>query len=286
MLERERVTMFRGWPDQAARMGAHADFATTDLSSLKAGSLAGVLPPDERPAPGARANLFGMTESCGPYCGAPLDVDMPATAHGSCGQPFDGIEVRIVPPGTGDARPAGTGNDRAASGGAAPDDAGSDNESGTADTGEIQLRGPNLMRGIHGRDRSTVFTADGFFPTGDLGRVDEDGYLWFSGRLDDMFKVHGANVYPSEVETALEEIAYVRRAFVVDIGGADARRVGAAVVLDNDAHAPADLDADARRALSSFKVPARWAIIGADDVPRAATGKVDKDGLRRLIESA
>jgi acyl-CoA synthetase (AMP-forming)/AMP-acid ligase II len=186
---------------------------------------------------------------------------LPQEKYGSLGRPFPGIEVTIVDPDTRAPLPRG-------------------------EVGEIFLRGPNLMRGICGRTRGETFTPDGYYPTGDSGRLDGDGYLYFTGRLDDMFKVHGANVYPSEVETALEEIAYVRRAFVVDIGGADARRVGAAVVLDNDAHAPADLDADARRALSSFKVPARWAIIGADDVPRAATGKVDKDGLRRLIESA
>ena len=79
----------------------------------------------------------------------------------------------------------------------------------------------------------------------------------------------------------------MRRAFVVDIGTADARHVGAAVVLAPDgAHTATDLDTDARRTLSSFKVPARWAIIAVDEVPRAATGKVDPDGLRRLIESA
>ena len=153
--------------------------------------------------------------------------------------------------------------------------------------GEIYLRGPNVMRGICGRTRRDTFTPDGYYPTGDAGRLDDDGYLYFTGRLDDMFKVHGANVYPSEVEAALETIAYVRRAFVVDIGDESARRVGAAVVLDpNDARTTTDLDADARRALSSFKVPSRWAIVGADDLPRAATGKIDKDGLRRLIETA
>jgi acyl-CoA synthetase (AMP-forming)/AMP-acid ligase II len=100
-----------------------------------------------------------------------------------------------------------------------------------------------------------------------------------------MFKVSGANVFPSEVEAALEAIPYVRRAFVVDVGLGEARRVGAAVVLrPDDEHSAADLEADARRVLSSFKVPARWAVVGPDDVPRSATGKVDKDGLRRLVE--
>jgi putative molybdopterin biosynthesis protein len=54
-----------------------------------------VLPAAQRPRPGARANLFGMTESAGPYCGAQLDRDLPASKHGSCGRPFAGIEVRI-----------------------------------------------------------------------------------------------------------------------------------------------------------------------------------------------
>ena len=70
LLERERATLFRGWPDQAARLASHPKFATADLSSLRPGSLPAVLPPEQRPAPGARANLFGMTETFGPYCGA------------------------------------------------------------------------------------------------------------------------------------------------------------------------------------------------------------------------
>ena len=70
--------------------------------------------------------------------------------------------------------------------------------------------GPNLMRGICGARRAEVFTDDGFYPTGDLGRLDADGYLFFTGRRDDMFKVNGATVYPSEVEAALH--AHPRRA--------------------------------------------------------------------------
>jgi hypothetical protein len=54
-----------------------------------------VLPPERRPAPGERANLFGMTETFGPYCGARLDLDLPESERGSCGQPFDGVDVRI-----------------------------------------------------------------------------------------------------------------------------------------------------------------------------------------------
>ena len=78
-----------------------------------------------------------------------------------------------------------------------------------------------------------MFTPDGFYRTGDLGRVDEDGYLWYGGRLDDMVKVKGATVYPSEVEAALRSVDGVRQAYVTDVDGADERpEVGAVVVTD------------------------------------------------------
>jgi acyl-CoA synthetase (AMP-forming)/AMP-acid ligase II len=138
-----------------------------------------------------------------------------------------------------------------------------------------------------------VFTPDGFYRTGDLGRVDEDGYLWYSGRLDDMVKVKGATVYPSEVEVALRSIDAVRQAYVTDVAangdgtggdGADGRReIGAVVVTD----APLDeVVAAVRQRLSAFKVPTRW-LPTADPavVPMSATGKVDKAGLQELIES-
>jgi acyl-CoA synthetase (AMP-forming)/AMP-acid ligase II len=164
LLERERVTLFGGWPDQAVRLAAHPRFASADLSSLRPGSLPAVLPPDQRPGPKARANLFGMTESFGPYCGDRLDTDMPPSKHGSCGRPFQGIEVQIVDPDTRSEMPSGT-------------------------LGEIRLRGPNMMRAICGWTREETFDEDGFYPTGDLGALDADGYLWYHGRLDDMLEV-------------------------------------------------------------------------------------------------
>jgi acyl-CoA synthetase (AMP-forming)/AMP-acid ligase II len=257
LLRDEGATLFRGWPDQAARLAAHPDFAATDLSSLGPGSLPAVLPADRRPAPGARANLFGMTESFGPYCGDRLDTDLPAAKFGSCGRPFAGVEVRVVEPESGA-------------------------EVAPGEQGEIRLRGPNLLRGICGRLRSSVFTPDGFLPTGDLGRLDADGYLWYLGRLDDMVKVKGATVYPSEVEAALRSVEAVRQAHVTDVAGASGRpEIGALVVTE--APAPAVV-AEARARLSAFKVPTRWLLTGdAGDVPATATGKVDKARLQRLL---
>lgn len=259
-LERERATLFRGWPDQAAALARAPGFADADLSSLRPGSLDAVLPPELRAGPGQRAGLLGMTESFGPYSGYALDEILPAGKEGSAGQPFADVEVRIVDLDTG-----------------APVDAGA--------TGEIHLRGPNLMRGICGRTRAQVFTEDGFYPTGDVGHLDVDDFVFLTGRRDDMFKVRGATVYPSEVESALHALPTVRRAYVVDvIGAGGGSEVAAAVVLVDNATTVDELARDAKERLSSFKVPTRWQIIAGDDVPMTATGKVDKAGLQRLFD--
>ncbi len=122
LLERERVTLFRGWPDQAEALARQSASVEADLSALRPGSLEALLTPEQRAEPSARAKLFGMTEAFGPYCGYPADTDMPRPAWGSCGQPFDGMEVRIVDPDTGQPVAADT-------------------------VGMIQIRGPHTLRG-------------------------------------------------------------------------------------------------------------------------------------------
>jgi acyl-coenzyme A synthetase/AMP-(fatty) acid ligase len=258
-LEREGATLFRGWPDQAARIAAHPVFATAKLDSLRPASLPAVLPPVLRPRPGARANLFGMTETAGPYCGARLDRDLPAVKHGSCGQPFAGIEVRIVDPEGGAVVAPGV-------------------------EGEIELRGPSMMRGICGRTRTELFGSDGYYATGDLGRLDEDGYLWFSGRLDDMVKIKGATVYPVEVEDALRAIPGVAQAFATGLDRADGGREIAALVVSREARE--SLATALRARLSAFKVPTVWLVVADPaEVPLSPTGKIVKQELQRLLRT-
>jgi acyl-CoA synthetase (AMP-forming)/AMP-acid ligase II len=260
-LERERATLFRGWPDQAVKVAADPSFQAADLSSLRPGSLGAVLPEALRPKAGARANLFGMTETFGPYCGSRLDVDLPEGKLGSCGEPFDGIEIRIVDAESG-----------------APVERGRQ--------GEIAVRGTNLMRGISGRLRESTFTPDGFYRTGDLGTLDADGYLFYAGRTDDMFKVSGATVYPTEVEAVLRTIPAVAQAYVTNVAEPTGQLVGAAV-LARGGVTVAELDREARARLSAFKVPKRWVLLRSPaDVPTMATGKVDKPGLQALIREA
>ncbi|MDT5161362.1 MAG: hypothetical protein QOC90_1672 [Mycobacterium sp.] len=252
LLERERVTLFRGWPDQAEALARQSASVGADLSALRPGSLEALLPPEQRAEPGARAKLFGMTESFGPYCGYPADTDMPRSAWGSCGKPFEGMDVRIVDPDTGEPVPTDT-------------------------IGMIQLRGSHTLRGVCRRSREDLFTRDGYYPTGDLGHLDGDGFMFYHGRSDDMFKVSGATVYPSEVEQALRTIDGVENAFVTEVSGA----VGAVVIGGATAD---DLEAAARKLLSSFKVPTVWLLLDSDDaVPRGRTGKVDVRRLRAML---
>jgi acyl-CoA synthetase (AMP-forming)/AMP-acid ligase II len=252
LLEREQVTLFRGWPDQAQALARQSKSIGADLSALRPGSLEALLPADQRAAPGARAKLFGMTEAFGPYCGYPADTDMPESAWGSCGRPFDGTEVRIVDTDTGSPVPPGT-------------------------IGMIQIRGPNTLRGICRRGREDVFTVDGYYPTGDLGHLDDDGFMFYHGRSDDMFKVSGATLYPSEVEQALRGIDGVQNAFVTEVAG----QVGAVVIAEGHID---HLRAETRKMLSSFKVPTVWLLVDSDDaIPRGGTGKVDVVALRHML---
>jgi acyl-CoA synthetase (AMP-forming)/AMP-acid ligase II len=127
------------------------------------------------------------------------------------------------------------------------------------------------------RSREELFTADGYYPTGDVGHLDEDGFLFYHGRSDDTFKVRGATVYPSEVEQALRTIDGVDNAFVTEVSGA----VGAVVIGDSTIE---HLRAAARKRLSAFKVPTVWLLVDSDDdVPRGTTGKVDVRRLREML---
>ena len=252
LLARTGVTLFRGWPEQAAALARHPEREGSDLSALRPGSLVALLGETLRGRPGSRASLFGMTETFGPYCGYPADTDMPESAWGSCGKPFPGMEVRISD----------------------PDDTG---------VGIIEVRGPHTLRGICRRSREEVFTVDGFYATGDRGRLDDDGFLFFHGRADDMFKVNGATVYPSEVVDALLTLPGVRAAAATKVSGPQGDQVGALVVCDTEVTLD-ELRSGARKVLSTFKVPTVWSLTGdAEAIPRGGTGKVDVDRLRLLL---
>jgi fatty-acyl-CoA synthase len=175
------------------------------------------------------------------------------------GRPLDGMQVRIVDPET--RQPAAAG-----------------------EPGEIHVKGPTLMEGYYKVPRSQTFDADGFFKTGDLGYIDAAGYLHFATRLKDVIKTAGVNVAAIEVEEALARHPAVHSAHVVGVPHPTrGENIVAFIVARDGAVVSADALRDfCRGTLASYKVPRQVFIIGAADLPRTGSGKVEKAALRRL----
>lgn len=192
---------------------------------------------------------YGMTETLmntsNPYEGARV--------AGSVGVPLPGIGVRI---------------------------AGAQAHAGSI--GTLEVKGPNVFAGYWGDPERTraEFTADGWFKTGDLGRIDVDGYVYIVGRAKDLVITGGYNVYPKEVEGALDAVSGVLESAVFGVPHADfGEGVAAAVVaLPGARLSEAALIESVRARLAGYKIPKRIVIL--DELPRNALGKVQKNLLR------
>ena len=198
---------------------------------------------------------YGMSET-GMNTSNPYDGER---GPGSVGPPLPGVELRIADAATG-----------------APVAAGG--------TGVIEVRGPNVFAGYWRQPEKTraEFRPDGFFVTGDVGRIDERGYLWIVGRAKDLIISGGYNVYPKEVEEALDAIAGVEESAVVGLPHADFGEGVTAVVVAP--RRPPALDEAAvlaalRARLAAYKIPKR--VLFVDELPRNAMGKVQKGELRQ-----
>ncbi|GAA1951329.1 acyl--CoA ligase [Nocardioides panacihumi] len=200
---------------------------------------------------------YGLSEAT---CGATLNpVDGPRRA-GTVGVPFPGQEVRILDADGAEA-PAGA-------------------------TGEVVLRGDNIMRGYLGRPEETAkVIVDGWLHTGDLGYLDDDGYLTLVGRSKDLIIRGGANIYPKEIEDVLTAHPAVREAAVI---GAPDPVWGEIVVAYLEA-APGEVidialvEAHCAAHLSGYKRPVGFRVL--DALPRNALGKVAKPALRDLYSA-
>ena len=167
---------------------------------------------------------------------------------GSVGTPIPGVRVRVVDQGREVAR---------------------------GESGEIAVRGHNVMKRYWRRPEETAATLrDGWLYTGDLGRIDEDGYLWIVGRKKDVIIRGGYNVYPREVEDVLYEHPAVADAAVIGLPDPDlGEEVGAAVVLRPGARATAEeLRAYVKGQVAAYKYPRQVWI--TDTLPKGPTGKI------------
>ena len=150
---------------------------------------------------------------------------------------------------------------------------------GGEDTGVIEIRGPSVFTGYWRMPERTreEFTADGYFITGDVGRLDPDGRLWISGRAKDLIISGGYNVYPKEIELILDEQPGVRESAVIGVPHPDFGE-GVVAVVEGQGE-EAELIARLRGQLAGYKTPKR--VIFVDALPRNAMGKIQKALLRQ-----
>ena len=255
------VNRVNGWGDGLTRLKARAAELGVDVDGIvgflpfrdKAGE---VIPPE------LSSNMLGMSETFAPNSAEPIDVRLPAGKAGASGRSVNRYERRIVDPETGEVL-------------------------GVDAVGELQIRGGGLTTGFYKRDRSELFTADGFYPTGDLCRIDAEGYLYFVARRNDMIKTRAANVSRLEVEAAMRALPGVELPVVAGLADAEFGEIVVAAVVPTPG---TTLDEESLRAalrdtLSSYKVPRRIIFITHDDVPRTATGKIKLFETAHMIAS-
>jgi len=270
LLDGERCSVYYGMANMARAILEHPDRARRRLAAMRTGLTIG-LPEDIQmtmEAVGARelCNVYGSTETYGNCAVTDAHDPLELRLH-TQGLPLPGMDIRVVDPASGRTLPRG-------------------------EVGEFRVQGyvtpgyykdPELNR--------TAFDADGYFVTGDLGCLGDDGRLRFRGRLKEMIKTGGINVAPLEVEGVLLTHSAVKQAYVVGVPDRDkGELVVAAIELREGASATAEaLAAFCRERLASYKVPTRLVFRKGDEFPRTPTGKVQKPQLReelaRLVSS-
>jgi len=266
LIEREKISNLSGVPVMSRELLAHPDFEKTDTSTLKSlGGGGAPLQPDlvakiENSAANVRPGTgYGMTETCGIITanGADFFVDKPESA----GPAMPVFETKTI------------------------DADGNDQPPGTV--GELCVRGSQVIRGYLNREEETAESIQGgWLRTGDVARIDEDGFIFIVDRAKDMLLRGGENVYCAEVENAIFEHADVAECAV--FGVPDDRlgeEVGAAVVLRKDATATGDdLRAHCTERIAKYKIP-RYVWLLTEPLPRNASGKFLKRQLRDDLDT-
>lgn len=258
------ATVMMGIPTFYSRLLGEADFGPETCRSIRL-FISGSAPlPAEmhemfhRRSGHAILERYGMTETS-MLSSNPLDGER---RPGTVGPALPGVTIRVV------------------------DKAGLPVESG--EVGEIQVSGPNVFKGYWRLEEKTAaeFTADGFFRTGDQGALSDDGYLTIMGRDKDMIISGGLNVYPREVEQAIDQLDGVVESAVIGVPHADFGECVVAVVVVKPGFEAAEQDMIAilRERLANFKSPKRLFFV--PKLPRNTMGKVQKNTLRQQYEQA
>ena len=198
---------------------------------------------------------YGMSETV-MLTSNPYDPALGERRAGTVGFPLPGVQLRVV------------GDDGS--------------ELPTGEIGGIQVKGPNVFKGYWRMPEKTAeeFTVDGWFKTGDVGKVDERGYVSIVGRSKDLIISGGYNVYPAEVEGYINEMPGVAESALVGVPHPDFGEVGVAVVVGKPGASLQgdDIVASLKARLANFKIPKRCFVV--EELPRNTMGKVQKKLLR------
>lgn len=260
-IERLAVNRVNSWGDMMVKLREAAVARGIDVDSI-----VGLGPfRDQRGElipPQLQSNMLGMTETFAIHSAEPLNARLPEDKAGASGRSVNGYERRVVNPETGEQVPPG-------------------------EVGELQVRGGGLMSGFYKKERREVFTPDGFYPTGDLVRIDADGYLYYVARRGDMIKTKAANVSRLEVEAALRELPEVELPVVAGLPDPELGQRVVAAVVPAPGTAPTEdsLRAALRGTLSSYKIPRDIVFISPEDVPRTSTGKIRLSEVADMIDA-
>jgi fatty-acyl-CoA synthase len=258
LIERERATMAHAWAHQQKALAEHPDARRRDLRSLTKLSAQSPL----RELAGLRENDWGTEGSYGLSetftLAALIPTDSPLELRlGTSGRPLPGVQMRIVDPETGAPLPPG-------------------------EHGEIALKGIVLMRGYHKVLPEQWQDADGYFHCSDGGSLDADGYLHWTGRIDDLIKTGGANVSPLEIERALESFAELLAARAV---GVPHPTLGQAIVVcavraEGASVSEAEVRDYLRPRLSAYKLPRRVLFLAPGELELTGNQKIRVGPLR------
>ena len=261
-IEADKISMLPGPPTIYQSILAHPNRAKYDLSSLRL-AVTGAAPVPVELVNRMRNELkfesvvtaYGLTETCG-FVSICRPDDPAEIISGSSGRAMDGIEVKCVD----------------AQGETVP----------TGEAGEIWVRGYNVMKGYFDNEAATLetMTADGWLKTGDVGTMDENGYIDITDRMKDMYISGGFNVYPAEIENGISALEGVVQVAVIGIPDERMGEVGKAFIVKAAGSdlSEADVIAWCKSNISNYKVPKQVSFLEA--MPLNATGKILKTQLR------
>ncbi|SEG78390.1 fatty-acyl-CoA synthase [Thermomonospora echinospora] len=260
LMQRERVNFPVAWPHQWAQLEAAPNWSETDLSSMRFVDFN--TPIARHPTVSTEwyepGHAYGNTETFTISTCYPANT--PAEVHaGSSGEPLPGVTVKIVDPITGAVVPRG-------------------------EHGEICVKGPTLMLGYLGTPLDETLDAEGFFPTGDGGRLDAAGRLFWEGRLTDIIKTGGANVSPLEVDEAIAGHPGVKIAKTVGVPHETLGEVVVSCVVPHEGARPQadEIRRALRERLASYKVPRHVLFFREDEIALTGSAKIKSSDLRKL----